>query len=211
MRELTILNQNKKSLTREVAQSVSAYEMKPYKIESKTFGPFGPTAAFELPILDKNDKQILMDLSAWRASPLYRAYKRFDDFNYKNPELTLDIGFALKALLKHPFAEFKANAFKELMIGEACNRSEEAGQIIVNKSALKALVSAVRPAAEYAYYKGDDEQRNFWHDIFAQQGARYSDGLISSTFGCGGAMVKPSLTKLKAVLPQIEKTFYSAG
>lgn len=210
MRELTILNKNNKSLTSVAAASASRYEMVKYKIESKTFGPFGPTASFTLNILDKNDQQILLDLASWRASPLYRAYKRFDDFNVKNPDLTLDIGFALKALLKHPFAEFKTAAFRNMMIGEACNRNEEAGQIIINKSALKALVSAVRPAAEYAYYKGDQEQQDFWRDVFSQNGASYSDGMISGTFGCGGTLVKPSLARLQALMPQIERAFYTA-
>ena len=210
MRELTILNNNKKSLTREAAMSSSPYKMVKYKIESKNFGPFGPTAAFTLNILDKNDKDVLLDLASWRASPLYRAYKRFDDFNVKNPDLTLDVGFALKALLKHPFAEFKTAAFRNMMIGEACNRNEEAGQIIINKSALKALVSAVRPAVEYAYYKGDQEQRDFWHEIFEENGASYSDGMIGGTFGCGGTFVKPSLARLQTFMPQIERAFYTA-
>lgn len=210
MRELTILNNNKKSLTREAAMSASPYEMKAYKIESKTFGPFGPTASFTLKILDKNMQQVLLDLHSWRTSPLYSAYKRFADFDPKKPELALDVAFALKALLKHPFAEFKTEAFRNIMLGEACNRSENAGQIIINKSGLKAVVSVVRPAAEYAYLEGDQGQRDFWQEVFAQKGASYSDGMISGTFGSGLGQVDTALEGLKAVMPKIENLFYGA-
>ncbi|MCS5597135.1 MAG: hypothetical protein VX740_11180 [Pseudomonadota bacterium] len=206
--ELTILNAKKKNLKFEVMNSASAYKMTPYVIESKTFGPFGPLASFRIHILDKNDKDVLMDLSLWRASPLYKAYQRFVSFDTHKPEAALDIGFALAALLKHPFADFKINAFRTLMHGDACSRNEEVGQIILNKSALKALVSAIRPAAEYAYYKGDDEQQSFWREIFSRDGARYSDGMIAQTFGCGNSMVRPCMDDLQAVLPEIEDLFY---
>ena len=207
--ELTILNANKKSLKFAVMSSVSNYQMKPYAIETKAFGPFGPTAAFEILILDKNDQDILMDLAVWRASPLYKAYQRFVTFDPKAPEASLDIGFALAALLKHPFADFKVKALQGMMHGDACARDEDVGQIILNKSALKALVSAIRPAAEYAFFKGDDEQRAFWRDIFSRDSARYSDGMIAQTFGCGSTMVRPCLDDLKAILPKIETLFYT--
>lgn len=209
MKELTILNNNKKNLSAEIAVSVSDFEMRSYKIESRTYGPFGPVASFELLILDKNDTDILMDLAVWRASPLYKVYERFNAYDTNNADQLLDIGFALVALLKHPFAKFKVKAFKTLIYGEACAYDAENGFIRLDKSAIKSLVSAARGAAEYAYLRGDKEQQDFWHDIFAQNGARYSDGMISNTFGYDGSVIRPCRETLMRMMPKIERLIYA--
>tara|TARA_R110002124_G_scaffold287216_1_gene471527 strand:+ start:216768 stop:217412 length:645 start_codon:yes stop_codon:yes gene_type:complete len=208
MRELVILNRNNLNLKNAMASSALGSEMTRYKIESKTFGPFGPVASFEIMVLDQNKEDVLMDLKTWRSSLLYKAFQRFTDFDFEHPERALDVAFALKALLKHPFADFKTVAFQKLMCGSACKRDEDAGQIILNISGLKALVSAVRPAVEYAYYSEDKELQEFWNDIFVQTGARYSDGMISGTFGMGPSFVEPSMTQLLQIMPKIESVFY---
>jgi hypothetical protein len=208
MRDLVILNRNNLNLKNAMASSTTGFEMTRYKIESKTFGPFGPVAAFEVMVLDQNKEEVLMDLKTWRSSLLYKAFQRFTDFDFAHPERALDVAFALKAMLKHPFADFKTKAFQKLMCGSACNRDEDAGQIILNITALKALVSAVRPAVEYAYYSKDAELQEFWNEIFVQTGAHYSDGMICGTFGKGPSFVEPSMVQLLQIMPRIQSVFY---
>ncbi len=56
-----------------------------------------------------------------------------------------------------------------------------------------------------------NREQSFWNDIFAAKGARYSDGMISGTFGCGESMVKPCVDSLLSMMPRIEKLFYKVS
>lgn len=194
MQQLTILND--KTDTMAFKPSGQAEE-----ILSKNFGSFGPIAAFTIYALDAStDDQLVICQKTWRQLPLYQAYLRFKNFDPYNIGDNQDIAFALGALLDQNNAEQEITTFQSIITGEACTKDPAHLKLIIQRRALESLINAIRAAAEYSYFKGSAAQQKFWHSIFSQNGARYSDGLFSGSFSEDRPLVSPSAETLYAAL-----------